>query len=80
MVGPDERDGRNLGVRFNIVRPAASDLPEGESLLATPEFVARLMRVAQLWHYVLIARVLAFFAFAFFPGCAGDRRPAQQET
>ncbi|HMN53439.1 MAG TPA: EAL domain-containing protein [Sphingopyxis sp.] len=57
--------------RFNIVRLAASDLPDGESLLATPEFVARLMRVAQLWHYVLIARVLALFAFAFFPGVAG---------
>ncbi|MDO9367835.1 MAG: EAL domain-containing protein [Sphingopyxis sp.] len=31
----------------------------------------RLMRVAQLWHYVLISRVLAFLTFAFVPGVAG---------
>ncbi len=47
------------------------DLPEGESPFATPEFVARLLRVAQVWHYVLIARALAFFACAFFPGIEG---------
>ncbi len=29
------------------------------------------MRVAQLWHYVLISRVLAFLTFAFLPGVAG---------
>ncbi|HEY0598373.1 MAG TPA: diguanylate cyclase, partial [Sphingopyxis sp.] len=29
------------------------------------------MRVAQLWHYVLISRVLAFVTFAFIPGVAG---------
>jgi diguanylate cyclase (GGDEF)-like protein/PAS domain S-box-containing protein len=39
-----------------------------EWLLDSPEFVTRLSRVAQLWHYVLIGRVLAFFAFALFPG------------
>jgi len=42
-----------------------------ESLLASPRLVARLIRVAQLWHYVLIGRVIAFFAFAFFPGISG---------
>ncbi|RYD40737.1 MAG: hypothetical protein EOP63_17165, partial [Sphingomonadales bacterium] len=30
-----------------------------------------LMRVAKLWHYVLIGRVLAFLTFAFLPGLAG---------
>src|SRR3546814_3386725 len=29
------------------------------------------MRVAKLWHYVLIGRVLAFLSFAFLPGAAG---------
>src|SRR3546814_4794183 len=43
----------------------------GESLLDSTEFVTRLTRVAQLWHYVLIARALAFFSFAFFPGISG---------
>src|SRR3546814_21073982 len=41
------------------------------SLLDSTEFVTRLTRVAQLWHYVLIARALAFFSFAFFPGISG---------
>ena len=63
--------GGNLGVQRNIMRPATRELPEGESLLATPDFVMRLLRVAQVWHYVLIARVLAFFSFAFFPGVEG---------
>ena len=31
----------------------------------------RLLRVAQLWHYVFFARALAFLAFAFFPGVDG---------
>jgi diguanylate cyclase (GGDEF)-like protein len=60
-----------LGVRRNIIRPAASDLSSDESLFDSPEFVTRLMRVAQLWHYVLIGRVLAFLTFAFVPGVAG---------
>ncbi len=63
--------GGNLGVQRHILRSATGELPEGESLLATPEFVARLLRVAQVWHYVLVARVLAFFSFAFFPGVGG---------
>lgn len=46
-------------------------MPDSEPLLMTPQFVTRMMRVAQLWHYVLIARALAFFAFAFFPGVDG---------
>ena len=37
----------------------------------SPEFVTRLLRVAQLWHYVLIGRVLAFITFAFVPGVPG---------
>src|SRR5690606_33165059 len=37
----------------------------------SPGFVARLSRTAQLWHYVFIARALALFAFAFFPGVEG---------
>ena len=37
----------------------------------SPEFVTRLLRVAQLWHYVLIGRVLAFLTFAFLPGVPG---------
>lgn len=60
-----------MGVRHNSIRPAARDAAGDESLLDSPEFVARLMRVAQLWHYVLISRVLAFLTFAFLPGVAG---------
>ncbi|MBE1530162.1 diguanylate cyclase (GGDEF)-like protein [Sphingopyxis sp. OAS728] len=43
----------------------------GESLFDSPEFVTHLMRVAKLWHYVLIGRVLAFLTFAFVPGVMG---------
>ena len=46
-------------------------MPAGESLFDSPEFVTHLMRVAKLWHYVLIGRVLAFLTFAFLPGLAG---------
>lgn len=60
-----------MGVRRNIIRPVASEWPTDESLFDSPEFVTRLMRVAQLWHYVLIGRTLAFFVFAFVPGVAG---------
>ena len=60
-----------LGVRRNIIRPAGGELPAGESLFDSPEFVTHLMRVAKLWHYVLIGRVLAFLTFAFVPGIAG---------
>ncbi|MDP3782257.1 MAG: diguanylate cyclase, partial [Sphingopyxis sp.] len=35
------------------------------------EFVTRLMRVAQLWHYLLIGRALTFLTFAFLPGVPG---------
>jgi len=60
-----------LGVRRNIIRPTGSDLPAGESPFDSPEFVTHLMRVAKLWHYVLIGRVLAFLSFAFLPGLTG---------
>ncbi|HWW59041.1 MAG TPA: EAL domain-containing protein [Sphingopyxis sp.] len=60
-----------MGVRHNIIRPAASELPFAESLFDSPEFVARLIRVAQLWHYVLISRALVFVALAVLPGVAG---------
>ncbi|KQZ71426.1 diguanylate cyclase [Sphingopyxis sp. Root214] len=60
-----------MGVRRNIIRPGGSDLPSGESPFDSPEFVAHLMRVAKLWHYVLIGRALAFLTFAFAPGLAG---------
>lgn len=60
-----------MGVRRNIIRPTGGDLPAGESLFDSPEFVTHLMRVAKLWHYVLIGRVLAFLTFAFVPGVAG---------
>ncbi|MGV1682565.1 EAL domain-containing protein [Sphingopyxis sp. NJF-3] len=53
------------------MRPLSGAASSDESLLDSPEFVARLSRVAQLWHYVFIGRVLAFFAFAFFPGIDG---------
>lgn len=42
-----------------------------ESMFDSPEFVTRLLRVAQLWHYVLIGRVLAFLTFALLPGAPG---------
>ncbi|BBB13107.1 putative bifunctional diguanylate cyclase/phosphodiesterase [Sphingopyxis sp. FD7] len=41
-----------------------------ESLFDSPEFIAQLLRVATLWHYVLVGRVLAFLAFAILPGVA----------
>lgn len=60
-----------MGVRGTIIRPGAGDLATGESLFDSPEFVIDVMRVAKLWHYVLIGRVLAFLTFAFLPGVAG---------
>lgn len=60
-----------MGYKRAIERPVGGDDPWGLSLLESPQFVARLNRVAQLWHYVLIGRALAFFAFAFFPGVPG---------
>ena len=53
------------------MQPAAEDSPESDSLLDSPQFAMRLLRVAQLWHYVLFARAIAFFVFAFAPGEAG---------
>ena len=56
----------------------AETLQQGESLFDSPAFVARQMRVTQLWHYVLVARAMAFFLFAFVPGDAGFlHRPSQ---
>ena len=60
-----------MGVRHKIARPAASLSLSDESLLHSPVFVTRLMRVAQLWHYVFIGRALAFLVFAFVPGVSG---------
>ncbi len=60
-----------MGVRHSISRGASGGSSDDESLLQTPEFVGRMMRVAQLWHYVLIGRTVAFFAFAFVPGLSG---------
>jgi diguanylate cyclase (GGDEF)-like protein/PAS domain S-box-containing protein len=60
-----------LGVRRNIIRPTAGEFATGESMFDSPEFVTRLLRVAQLWHYVLIGRALAFLTFAFVPGLTG---------
>ena len=49
-----------------------------ESLFDSPEFVTQLIRVAQLWHHVLVGRLLVFATFAFLPGVAGFLdRPAQ---
>ena len=53
------------------MRSVARTADGEETLFDSPVFIARLLRVAQLWHYVLIARVLAFLSFAVFPGVAG---------
>jgi len=53
------------------VRPVDGELPEGDSLFDSPKFVARLTRVAQLWHYVFLGRALAFLVCAFVPGIPG---------
>ncbi|MBN8844157.1 MAG: EAL domain-containing protein [Sphingomonadales bacterium] len=60
-----------MGVKRSIVRPVDGDGGDGDSLFDSPDFVARLMRVAQLWHYVFFGRTLAFLVFAFVPGVAG---------
>ncbi len=67
-----------LGLKRVIVRPVVSDAQADESLFDSPEFVARLTRVAELWHYVLVSRVVVYFACAFFPGLPGFfDRPSQ---
>ena len=67
-----------MGLKRAIVRPVASEASPDESLFDSPEFVTRLTRVAQLWHYVLVSRVLVYFACAFFPGLPGFfDRPSQ---
>src|SRR3546814_18157487 len=71
QTGRKQQDRRILAGKANIVRQLASVASSDETLLDSPEFVARLTRVAQLWHYVLIARTLAFFSFAFFPAIPG---------
>jgi diguanylate cyclase (GGDEF)-like protein/PAS domain S-box-containing protein len=60
-----------LGVKRSILRPVDGAATDGDSLFDSPEFVTRLMRVAQLWHYVFLGRALAFLVFAFVPGVAG---------
>jgi diguanylate cyclase (GGDEF)-like protein/PAS domain S-box-containing protein len=67
-----------LGLKRAIVRPESSGASSDESLFESPEFVTRLTRVAQLWHYVLVSRVLVYFACAYFPGLPGFfDRPSQ---
>ena len=67
-----------MGVRRNIIRPVGGEPITRESPFDSPEFVAHLLRVAKLWHYVLIGRLLAFATFAFLPGVAGFLdRPSQ---
>lgn len=60
-----------MGVRRTNIRPTVDDKGNDESLFDSPEFLTRVLRVAQLWHYVLIGRALTFFAFAIVPGVAG---------
>jgi diguanylate cyclase (GGDEF)-like protein/PAS domain S-box-containing protein len=60
-----------LGVRRSIIRPTGGEQSTDELLFDSPAFLTSLMRVAQLWHYVLIGRALAFLTFAFVPGIAG---------
>lgn len=59
-----------MGNRRSIIR-LVGEVTTGESMFDSPEFVTRLMRVAQLWHYLLIGRALAFLTFAFLPGVPG---------
>ncbi len=67
-----------LGLRRAIVRPETSEPSSDASLFDSPEFVTRLTRVAQLWHYVLVSRALVYFACAFFPELPGFfDRPSQ---
>lgn len=60
-----------MGVKRDIVRPGEGAETGGYSLFDSPKFVARLTRVAQLWHYVFLGRALAFLVCAFAPGIAG---------
>ncbi len=73
LIAPARQAGNigKLGVRRSIIRPGIGESSPDESLFDSPEFVTRLMRVAKLWHYVLIGRILAFLTFAFLPGVAG---------
>ncbi|UKK84249.1 EAL domain-containing protein [Sphingopyxis sp. BSN-002] len=65
-------------MKRSIVRPVDGELPEGDSLFDSPKFVARLTRVAQLWHYVFLGRALAFLVCAFVPGIPGFLQHASQ--
>src|SRR3546814_12666986 len=58
--GRKQQDRRILAGNANIVRQLASVASSDETLLDSPEFVARLTRVAPPWHSVLIALTLAF--------------------
>lgn len=57
-----------MGDRRSIIRPVVGEVTTDESMFDSAEFVTRLMRVAQLWHYLSIGRALAFLTFAFLPG------------
>ncbi len=73
LIAPARQAGNieKLGFRRSIIKPGIGESSPDESLFDSPEFVTRLMRVAKLWHYVLIGRILAFLTFAFLPGVAG---------
>src|SRR3989344_2151511 len=76
--GPTKAGTAGLGLKRAIVRPENSEPSFDGSLFESPEFVTRLTRVAQLWHYVLVSRALVYFACAFFPGLPGFfDRPSQ---
>lgn len=61
-----------------MIRPSRDEPVARESPFDSPEFVAKLLRAATLWHYVLIVRLLVFATFAFVPGVVGFLdRPSQ---
>lgn len=68
------------GGKLTVMRRARADLPGSESLLANPAFVAGILRILRLWHYVLIARTMALFSLAFFPGVDGFFGGSAQAT
>src|SRR3546814_7197148 len=59
---------------------SASDPAAGESPFDSPQFVTDVMRVAKLWHYVLIGRVLAFLSFAFLPGARSEEHTSELQS
>lgn len=60
-----------MGLNRPNVRAVASETSAGDSLFDSPELVLHLTRVARLWHYVLISRLLAYVAGSIVPGFPG---------